>query len=380
MGTVSNRGTKDRPMWYCRYIDADGKRKQRPTRQTTKAAALRYVAEIEARINRGAIGIPEPTKEEILAKTLTVGELAERFLREYDPPRLKSRKHYIVSCAGPMVHARLLPYPLASLTVVQVKKIDVVHYRDALRKKYKPSTVNTSLAYLHRMFAWAIDAEIVECRNPCSKVERMPTTPSDVFYTAKQCTRLLGTGCDAKIATALLTGMRHGEMCGLRWSDVRFDLGCIQIRHSFLTTPKNGKARTVPLHSDLAPILREWQTRCPATKGDWCFPALVLGRYKMGNKQDARQVRPLLDAAGCPSDYDHPWHAMRHTFATLLAESGASPEAISRIMGHASGGNRITAGYTHLSVEFLSREIEKLRLLPSQPANVLRIADYRHTA
>lgn len=380
MATVSNRGTKERPLWYCRYKDVDGKRKHRPTGQTTKAAAVRFAAELEARIHRGTIGIPEPTEEELRAKTMTVGELAARFLKEYDPPRLKDRKHYMVSCAAPMVNARLLPYPLARMAAVTVKKIDVVHYRDALRKKYKHSTVNTTLAYLHRIFAWAIDSEIIDCRNPCSKVERMPTTPSEVFYTREQCARLLGPDCDPKVATALLTGMRHGELCGLRWCDVRYDLGCIQIRRSFLKTPKNGKPRTIPLHSDLVPVLRAWQARCPETAGGWCFPVEICGKHQMAGKQDARKVRPLLLVAGCPSNFDHPWHAMRHTFATLLAESGASPDAISRIMGHSDSGNRITAGYTHLAVEFLSRELEKLRLLPGQPANVLRIADYRHTA
>jgi len=48
MGTVSNRGTKDRR--YCRYVDANGKRKKRPTKQPTKALAQRFVAAIEARV------------------------------------------------------------------------------------------------------------------------------------------------------------------------------------------------------------------------------------------------------------------------------------------------------------------------------------------
>lgn len=144
-------------------------------------------------------------------------------MQEYDPPRLKNRKQYISDNAAPMVRMRLLPYPLASQIVVQVKKVHVISYRDALRKKYKPSTVN-------------------------------------------------------------------------------------------------------------------------------------------------------------PSEYDHPWHAMRHTFITMLAEANASPEAISRIVGHAGAGNRITSGYTHVSVDYLSREIEKLRLLSGPPATVLRLADYRQHA
>jgi integrase len=70
---------------------------------------------------------------------------------------------------------------------------------------------------------------------------------------------------------------------------------------------------------------------------------------------------------------------MRHTFATLLAESGASLDAISRILGHSGGGSPVTRGYVHSGLEFLSRELEKLRLMPGQAAHVLRIADYRPT-
>jgi len=379
MATVSNRGTKDRPVWYCRYLDLDGKRKHRPTHQTTKAAALRYVAEIEARVARGQIGIPEPTEKERAAKTITVAELAARFMAEYDPPRLKDRKAYMLQIR-PMVNARLLPYPLATMAAVSVKRLDVVTYRDALRRKYKAATVNLTLAHLHRMFAWAIEGEIIDCRNPCSKIERMRTVPSDAIYTREQCERLLGADCDPMVATALLTGMRYGELRGLRWSDVRFDLSCIEIKRSFQTTPKSGKARIIPLHSDLAPILLAWQERCPQTPEGLCFPVSRWGTYQLARRTYPCEVRALLAAADCPGDLQHPWHAMRHTFATLLAESGASIDAISRILGHSTGGYRITAGYVHTSLKYLASEIEKLRLMPGQPAAVLRIADYRQHA
>ena len=381
MGYVLNRGTKDRPMWYCKYRDVDGKWKQKASQQTTKAAAMRFVAEIEARITRGLLGMPEPTEDEQRAKKLTVSELAALFLRDYDPPRLKDRKQYIDRNVAPVVNARLRPFPLASMTAATVKKIDVIFYRDALRRKYKPSTVNLTLAYLHRIFAWAIDAEIIDCRNPCSKVERMRTTPLEVFYTREQCARLLGPDSDPMVATALHTGMRYGELCGLCWSDVRFDLGCIEIKHSFRTTPKSGKGRTIPLHSDLAPILRTWQDKCPSTLEGLVFPVPGVGStHRMGRKTENRRVRRVLLTADCPADYAHPWHAMRHTFATLLAESGASLDAISRMLGHAGGGSSVTRGYVHTSVRYLAGELEKLRLLPGQPAQILHLADYRQIA
>ena len=380
MGTVSNRGTKERPMWYCRYIDIDGKRKQRPTKQTNKAAALRFVAEIEARVARGLIGIPEATAAEQLAKTITIGALAERFLQDYDPPRLKDRKIYMANL-GPWVRQRLLGYPLASMPVVSVKRLHIEQYRDALRKKgFKPSTVNVSLGYLSRVFSWGIESELIDVRSPCIKIERLRTAPSEQQYTREQCAQLLGPDGDPMIATALLTGMRHGELRGLTWSCVRFELNALEVKRSFRTTPKSGKPRTIPLHSDLAPILRAWQARCPETAEELVFPVLANGRYRLGCKYDAIAVRRQLEVAGCPGDHLKPWHAMRHTFATLLAESGASMDAISRILGHSLGGYRITSGYVHSSLKYLSSEIEKLHLLPSAPASVLRIADYRPTA
>lgn len=381
MATVSNRGTKDRPMWYCRYIDIDGKRKQRPTKQTNKAAALRFVAEIEARVARGLIGIPEVTEAEQTARTITVGALAERFLQEYDSPRLKDRQRYMET-AGPWVRRRLLPYALALLPVADVKKLHIVQYRDTLRREEcQPTTINTWLGYLSKVFSWGIDAEIVDIRNPCSKVERLRTTPLEQRYTREQCARLLGPGCDPMVATALLTGMRHGELRGLTWPCVRFDLNALEIKRSFRSTPKSGKARTIPLHSELTPILRAWQAHCPPTKEELVFPVRVgEGRYRMGSRQDAYKVRQTLTAASCPDDHDHPWHAMRHTFATLLAESGASIDAVSRILGHSNGGHRVTFGYVHASIAYLAGEIEKLRLMPSKPADVLRIAAYRPTA
>lgn len=160
MGYVLNRGTKDRPSWYCKYRDLDGAWKQRATKQTTKAAAMRYVAEIAARVARGRIGIQEPSQEEQKAKTLTVGELAQRFLAEYDSPRLKDRKRYLEG-AGPWVRCRLLPYQLASLPVMDVRKLHVAMCRDELRKQgFQPTTINTSLHFLSRVFTWCAEAEM----------------------------------------------------------------------------------------------------------------------------------------------------------------------------------------------------------------------------
>lgn len=97
MGDVRNRGTKERPLWYCRYVDIDGKRKHRPTHQPTKALAMRFVAEVEARVARGLVGIPELTDPERQGKALTLAALAERFLAEANPPTKDPKRYRLLS-------------------------------------------------------------------------------------------------------------------------------------------------------------------------------------------------------------------------------------------------------------------------------------------
>jgi len=59
----------------------------------------------------------------------------------------------------------------------------------------------------------------------------------------------------AAYATAVLTGMRAGEIAGLQCDDVDFANNLITIRRSYATTPKNGKTRHVPILHELEPVL-----------------------------------------------------------------------------------------------------------------------------
>ena len=56
MASVFNRGTRDRPNWNAKIKDRDGKWKMVPTKQRTKAKAVRWAAEKEAEIADGAVG------------------------------------------------------------------------------------------------------------------------------------------------------------------------------------------------------------------------------------------------------------------------------------------------------------------------------------
>lgn len=365
--------------WYVRYIDSDGKRKKRASKQPSKALAQVFLAEIEGRIRRGQAGLIEPSADELKRQTVTVAELAERFVAEYDRPRFRNKKTYIIQAAATF-HQRLNGYPLAAIPAASVRRLDIERHRDALtRDGYKPATVNDTLARLSLLYNWAIDRELIDGRNPCSRAERMVATPSEECYTREQVYRLLATG-DPMIATALYTGMRRGELAGLRWEAVDLDRACLTVKFSFRGLPKNGKPRMVPIHAELVSRLRDWQARCPTTPEGLVFPAGVRGEWQMHSWTTLSRVRNVLKAAGCPDDFDRPWHAMRRAFATLFSESGGARDALEDILGHTTSGNKVTARYVLTSIAHLARELDKLTLQPTAPAKVLRLDTYRQHA
>jgi integrase len=291
MGDVHNRGTKDRPMWYCRYIDTDGKRKHRPTHQPTKALAMRFVAEVEARVARGTSGIPKPNAPEQQARSMTLIGLAQRFLKEAHPPtkNLERYRAWLRYTLGKHVLPELGTLPFASLKAGQVEA-----FRDRKLADGLSSDEVTKLLGHAREHA------------------------SDVY---------------PMLATAIYTGMRKGELFGLRWVDVLFERGVIHVAHSYGQTPKSGKWRPVPLHPALAPILRDWKSRCP--DGALVFPVLPErgARSRMGTADDMLDIDSLLTAAGCHVPV-RPWHAMRHTFASHYVMSGGNLLALQKILGH----------------------------------------------
>jgi len=167
------------------------------------------------------------------------------------------------------------------------------------------------------------------------------------------------------IATAIYTGMRKGELFGLRWADILFDRGIIHVAHSYGTAPKSGKWRPVPLHPELAPILRDWQRR--SSPGALVFPVIPERRQKprMGTPDDMLALHELLRAAGCHVPL-RPWHAMRHTFASHYVMAGGNLLALQKILGHSKF--EMTQIYSHLAPDYMAGEIARLSFGPVKAA------------
>lgn len=126
--------------------------------------------------------------------------------------------------------------------------------------------------------------------------------------------------------TALLTGARKGSIEALTWADL--DLGKKVIR--FRVT-KGDRPYSVPMSDTLATLFNRYRESPDVPPSDWVFPSPV------------NDGAHLVDVKN-PNEGVGPAHRLRHTFRTVLAELGASPDQARLLMGHSMGGD-VSRGY-----------------------------------
>lgn len=143
------------------------------------------------------------------------------------------------------------------------------------------------------------------------------------------------------IMLALFAGMRRGEICGLKWSNVDFQNEIIRVRHSYsrfgLKEPKTDAGhRDIPMAPPLKAALL--QARASRTSQDDSF--VILSRVNTPIEPETlytRYWRPVMKEAGLCDESGTPryhFHALRHAAVSLLIEQGLPAIHISRFVGH----------------------------------------------
>ncbi len=148
---------------------------------------------------------------------------------------------------------------------------------------------------------------------------------------------------------AATTGMRRGEVLGLRWSDVDFDSSALAIRQAYVSVngtpqfsePKTAKSRRgVELDWQTLQVLREWQEAQNRDRRQWGAAweeyGLVFSRENgtpVLPDSFTKNFRQLASAAKVPPIR---LHDLRHTSATLWLQAGVNPKIVSERLGHHS--------------------------------------------
>ena len=369
------RDSDGRIRFSFRYIDVDGSRKRHTPDVESEHEALRIMAEVRARIARGIVGVPDERSNERQQQTLTLRELHERFQAE-GMPRSKDPKAYKSRVASAWKH--LLPVfgerPALGLTRAELRRF---HDR-YLSTGGNVANLNWILSGLSGVWRWAQATGLLpeSAELPVRGLFTKIRQGSLDFFSAVEIERLLDLAESGEptlfpmIAAAVYSGMRKGELFGLRWPDINPTAGTLRIARSYASSPKNGKARTVPIHPALAPILAAWRRDCPATVDALVFPVLLKrGRARMGTKDDGEALFPLLERAGCHVP-DNPWHALRHTFASHYIMNGGNLIALQQLLGHHDVS--MTMIYAHLAPHYHAQDLARLTYA-TPPAQVVPI-------
>jgi integrase len=144
---------------------------------------------------------------------------------------------------------------------------------------------------------------------------------------------------------ALKTGMRQGELLGLRWCDVDLDEAVARVRRSYtggaVGTPKNRERRDVDLITDVVELLTKRRSEAwSGSEQDIVFYASSPQSFLTPTYLLRRQLYPAMARAGVqrvgPTQELRTFHSFRHTFAKRALESGAEITWLSRHLGHST--------------------------------------------
>jgi integrase len=244
---------------------------------------------------------------------------------------------------------------------LKLRNVNALHlqglYRERMDSGLSGSTVQKIHHALHKALSQAVRWNLIP-RNPADAVKAPVASTKEMHpLSADEARRLLeaaqGDRLEALYVLALHTGMRRGELLGLKWEDVDLDNATVRVRRTLTRTdngrrlaigePKTKKSRrTVRLTQRAVEALRSHLTRqieeIDRMMGDryqdrgLVFAGEAGGLINPSNLR-LRSFAPLLQRAGLPQIT---FHDLRHTCASLLFQRNVHPKFVQELLGHAS--------------------------------------------
>ena len=150
----------------------------------------------------------------------------------------------------------------------------------------------------------------------------------------------------------VMTGLRRGEICGLKWSDIDFGANKLRVQRSVSSkkgggvnigeTKTNTGTRNIIMPPSVIDALRKRkQTAITA----WVFPAFLNPEQPIHPEAAYRKLKVILKHAGLPQIR---FHDLRHTFATHAMKGGVDAKTLSGILGHTNASFTLDT-YTHVT-------------------------------
>lgn len=340
-------------------------------------------------------------QHEAMTSNITLGQVWEAWLRQLSPARVResTRGEYVCTYSTHL-KARFAPVRMRAIDLRMVEQLQIVLQESGLSVR----TVNKVLALLSRLFRYASKHKWVT-GNPCTDLDRLPVpqddlraardgnilTPPEVErliaaagdpggrYRADETVRFLAQRDPVLLRMAVETGMRQGELLGLRWVDVDWASSRVFVRKSCRKRAESklktsASRRSIDLTPDLVARLRVWKAACPPA-APTVADALVFPN-RAGGYEDARNLlqrsfHPTLRRAGLRQVR---FHDLRHTAASLLLAGLVPVKEVQNRLGHASAKMTLDV-YGHLVPDSSSVSVGVMARIfgstePSPPAAV----------
>ncbi len=325
--------TKRRGKWILDYRDAHGKRHWETTDLSKKEAQLLLAQRLQE-IHRGEY---QAKREE-----RTFDGLAEAYLAGH--VRVNVRATTAKDYEGNLkLHIR--PYftgrRIRHITPEQVEQFRAYLLENGVGRR----TVNKCLTLLSMMFRYALRhrwisynpaADVKKLRDPAIKHDQV----EDSILQPEEIKRLLKAADEryrVLFLTAILTGLRQGELLGLQWGDIDWNGKQLHVRRQFThgrfsELKTKSSRRRVGLSEELIGELKKWKLRCPKGGHDLIFPTGT-GNPESHSNLMSRGFYPALRRAGLRRIR---FHDLRHTFASFLVAKNVHPKRIQSLLGHSS--------------------------------------------
>ena len=288
---------------------------------------------------------PEPTPIPPRGPVLTLAAFTERFIEEHVDVYLKGEtaRHYKSSLRNHILPA-LGSKPLEEITTADIERL----HRSLATKR---STANYARTVLSVVFAKAERWDVTTRRNPAQRAARFEERAVERFLSPDERKRLeteLAKAAALKpcqpgyiqpdaiwaIRLLALTGMRHSEICDLKWDQVDWNRGILRLPDS-----KTGK-RDVVVSDQVIALLRE----IAVTKKNPKRGRVVCSRTGDKLHSLGRTWRRLRELVGMP---DLRIHDLRHSVASDAIMQGVPLEVVGKMLGHRN--YKTTQRYAHIA-------------------------------
>jgi integrase len=338
--------------WIGSWYDLAGRKVRRkvgPARTAGERDGL-TVTQAEARFRK----MREVAKPNVGGGRVTMAQAGEELCRRL---KVRGRKKSHRMTVASDLRNHIVPF-FADKELSKIGPADIERYIAVKLSTLAPKTVRNHLNTMHSVFE--IGMRLGWCTgNPVKLADRpvIKTTETRIkFLDQPELERLLATASPSDAfgsieptlyLTAAMTGLRQGELLGLRWRNVDLAARKLRVvspyvRGEFNEPKSEGSGRSVPLAQRVAVALEALRERSAYADDD----ELVFCHPESGNPLDrSKLVRRFRQATERASVRQITFHELRHTFGTRMAAAGVPLRTIQHWMGHADA--KTTQIYAH---------------------------------